>query len=145
LEFLLKRFGKILDRAHSAGSGYRLYELPANGNPPDAGLKTRRGPMLKTFAFAALVAVATVSAPAYAGLALNGMNINGVNLNGASLNGIQLNGLTINGISFNGLHLNGLSINGIKMNGLRTYGPTTSSGSLHLQRVTLPDGTVLTF
>jgi uncharacterized protein YjbI with pentapeptide repeats len=86
--------------------------------------------MLKTFAFAALFAVAAVSAPAYAGIQLNGLALNGVNLNGLNLNGLALNGVNLNGVNLNGLVLNGLM---------------TSSGSLQPERLTLPDGTVLTF
>jgi hypothetical protein len=48
--------------------------------------------------------------------------------------------MNLNGLTINGMHLNGVGLNGITLNGL-----TTSSGSLQLERLTLPDGTVLRF
>jgi hypothetical protein len=74
--------------------------------------------MLKTFAFAAIAAIAAISTPAYAGLTINGLTINGLTINGLTINGLTINGLTING----------------RANG---------SAALQAVKITLPDSTIL--
>ena len=94
-----------------------------------------------TAALATLVAF-----PALAGMGVNGMGVNGMGVNGMGVNGVQIQGPGINGLSFQGPGINGLRYNAYKLRGNPGYhhpAEETLPGTMTVNTITLPDGTVL--
>lgn len=99
-----------------------------------------------TAALATLVAFPALAGMGVNGMGVNGMGVNGMGVNGMGVNGVQIQGPGINGLSFQGPGINGLRYNAYKLRGNPGYhhpAEETLPGTMTVNTITLPDGTVL--